>query len=129
MKKVLIVLVFIIPLFIFNNVEAQNDADGFHVSGYVSAPDCCPNQGTLYGYIESLGQTYFGYLGPDSYTLYWGQTHTGPEACDVWCETIAPQGGYYCHDEETIVVPYEMFYLDLIPVEVPVEDDNSNPGS
>lgn len=123
------ILVFIVPLFLLNNVEAQNDADGFHVSGYVSAPDCCPTWGTLYGYIETLGPTQFGYTLPGAYSLYWGQTHTGPEACDVWCETIAPAGGYYCHDEETIVVPYDIFYLELIPEEVPVEVEDPEPGS
>ena len=80
MKKILMILVFIVPLFLLNNVEAQNDADGFHVSGYVSAPDCCPPWGTLYGYIETLGPTQFGYVGPDAYSLYRGQTHTGQEA-------------------------------------------------
>ncbi len=129
MKKMLIVMVLILPLFLFNNVQAQNGDDGFHVSGWVSAPDVCPHQGILYGYIESLGQTHFGYTLPGQYTLYWNQIFTGPEACDVWCETIAPPGGYYCHDEETIVLPYQVFYLDLIPVEVPVEVEDPDPGS
>ncbi len=83
MKKIIIVMVFVLPLFFLNNVQAQNGSQGgspppyFSVKVYVSAPSNCPTTGNIEGYIPILGHAYTNYTGPtyygNPYVLVWSR--------------------------------------------------------
>jgi hypothetical protein len=102
MKKILITLTFILPLFIFNNLMAQNNsAPQFDVYVHVSAPTECPNSGTVDGYAPEIGHSTEVYNGPGVYWLTWASTLTYPQPVTVEVTTQKDANGYWCYDTKT----------------------------
>ncbi len=110
MKKIIIAMVFIIPLFLGNNVNAQNGSQGgdppyFYVNVHVDAPSYCPTTGIVDGYVPVLGHTNTDYTGTTTYgspyVLLWSNNYPGTQPCTVEVTTDQNSQGHYCHAKKT----------------------------
>ncbi len=125
MKKIVITLALILPLFLINNVQAQSNPNlpNFDVFVYVNAPSQCPASGTVTGYVDPLDYTYTSYSGPrvegeQPYHLLWDGNFPGTEDVFVSVKTTTNSSGTYCYDDQTKSVSGnnygEDFHLNLV---------------
>ncbi len=128
MKKILIALAFVMPLFLSTNIQAQSgpSQQNFYVYAIVSAPAQCPTSGDVIGHIPDLTDTQTEYYGPNSnggqmYYLLWdgGFSSNQKKSVTVTVNTDTNSSGISCFDEQTKELfgnQYgERFYLDLVP--------------
>ena len=104
MKKILLTITLILPLFVINNLQAQNNSNGaphFDIYVHVSAPQQCPSTGTVKGETLEIGNEYSTYHGPDIYWLVWNSTLTYPQPVSAEVTTNKDANGYWCHDIKT----------------------------
>ncbi len=116
MKKILIALAFVLPLFIYNSVKAQNSPPNFDADVTVTSQYTCPSTGEMTGYIEVIGYAYKEYdHGTGYYNLLWNGNFPGYQPCTVEVTTDTDSYGKYCHGETTRDVS---LYDDDITVEL-----------
>ena len=139
MKKLIITLALILPLFLSSNLFAQSGPtqQNFYVYAIVSAPAQCPTSGDVIGHIPDITDTQTEYNGPNSnggtmYYLLWngGFSSNQKKPVTVSVNTDTNSSGISCFDEQTKELfgnQYgERFYLDLIPQTSPPGGGNNN---
>jgi hypothetical protein len=106
MKKILITLTLILPLFLFNNLLAQsNGAPNFYVLVHVNAPSQCPTTGAVNGDTPEIGHESTTYNGPGAtYWLVWSNTLTYAQPVTVEVKTDKDANGYWCYDQKTEIL-------------------------
>jgi len=103
MKKIYFTTFFILSMFLFDIVNAQNGAQGsgqsFNVTIYVNAPYYCPDHGVIEGYIPILGHSVTEYFGTTNnpYQLYWVGIFFNYQPCTIEVTTDQNLQGHYCH--------------------------------
>lgn len=108
MKKILLTITLILPLFVINNLQAQNNSNGapnFDIYVHVSAPQQCPTTGTVKGETSEIGNVSTFYNGPyQTYWLVWNSTLTYPQPVSAVVKTDPDNTGYYCYDKKTAIL-------------------------
>ena len=108
MKKIfIIILTLIMPLFVINNLQAQdnNGAPNFDIYIHVSAPQQCPSTGVAKGETSEIGNVSTAYNGTyQTYWLVWNSTLTYPQPVSAIVKTDPDDTGYYCYDKKTEIL-------------------------
>ena len=121
MKKILIAMAFVLPLFIYNSVKAQSSQQNFYADVTVFTQYTCPPTGEMTGYIEVIGYAHEDYYGPSNYTLLWSGGFPGYQPCTVEVTTDTDSHGKYCHGETTrdVSLPDNDITVELFPAATP----------
>ncbi len=100
MKKILMAMVFVIPLFLVNNVKAQ-DSELFQTDVTVTTQYSCPSHGQITGQVPGLNTVIKEYNGPDTYTLVFNAGFEGTRPCTADVKTDTNSQGQYCEGIKT----------------------------